>query len=78
MKHTNKKPALNYFEDVYLGKSKNEISIKESKRLQKLLGAKALKNSGAINTSDLKRISANKPKPKAIMDFDNFLLPFNL
>jgi hypothetical protein len=77
MRRVNKTVTANYFEEVYLGKSKNELSLHESKRLQKLLSIKAIRNSGGVNTSDLKKMNLPKPKATFIMDFDNFLLPFD-
>ena len=81
MKQKKKIRQINYFEEIYLGKKGIGISVQESKRLQKLLGVKALKNSvhsGGITTSDLKRINKDKPAATFIMDIDNFLLPFDL
>jgi hypothetical protein len=80
MKQKKKIRQINYFEEIYLGKKGIGISIQESKRLQKLLGVKALKSSvhsGGITTSDLKRINKNNPA-SSFMDIDNFLLPFDL
>ena len=61
MKVMKKESPMHYFEKVYLGKNENgnNISTTESKRLQKLLSAKALAHSVdscGINTTDLKRM----------------------
>ena len=81
MKAKKKEIRSNYFEDVYLGKKRKELSIQESKRLQKLLSIKALHssvNSGGITGSDLKKLNPGKTIPSFTMDIDNFLLPFDL
>ena len=81
MKHKKKTLQINYFEEVYLGKKGIENSVRESKKLQKLLGVKALRNSirsGGITTIDLQKINKNKPTTSFSMDIDNFLLPFDL
>ena len=78
----NTKP-MHYFEKVYLGKNENNISITESKRLQKLLGAKALAQSSdsrGINTADFKRMMQKKiclSKTETI-DFESIINPFEL
>jgi len=81
MRHKKKTNRINYFEDVYLEKKGNEISILESKRLQKLLSVKALNNSvnsGGVTEDDLKKTIIPKTATSFTMDIDNFLLPFDL
>ena len=73
--------AMTYFERTYLQKNKTNISIKESKKLQKLLSAKALASSSdskGLNTADLKRMM--KPKTSPIMDFnvESYIYPFDM
>ena len=85
MKVSKKQSPMHYFEKVYLGKDDkgNNISTSESKRLQKLLSAKALTSSvdsRGIKNVDLKRmmrkeISLSKTE---IIDFESIINPFEL
>ncbi len=85
MKEMKTTKPMHYFEKVYLGKNKkgNNISTTESKRLQKLLSAKALAQSSdsrGINSADLKRMmhkEINLSKIESI-DFESILNPFEL
>ena len=85
MKDMKSTKPMHYFEKVYLGKNKkgNNISTTESKRLQKLLSAKALAQSSdsrGINTADLKRMMRNdiKLSKTEIIDFESIINPFEL
>ncbi|MGZ3921246.1 MAG: hypothetical protein ACXVPW_18785, partial [Bacteroidia bacterium] len=78
MKTRKKTNEINYFEEVYLGKKGIESSVKESRKLQKLLTAKALKSSiqyGGITPVDFKNMYKDKPKNSFTTDIDSFLLP---
>lgn len=85
MKIQKREASMSYFEKVYLGKNEkgNNISTAESKRLQKLLSAKALassKDSTGINTSDLKRMTTNINAIPAMekIDFESYIHPFEM
>ena len=80
----NEKP-MHYFEKVYLGKNEkgNNISTAESKRLQKLLSAKALASSVdscGVKTADLKRMMRKEIKlsKNEIIDFESIINPFEM
>lgn len=74
---------MNYFENIYLGKKSDNKTIQASKKLQKLLGSKALNNS-----SDSKKLTAadfKKMQPKSMqtcqiaeIDFDNYIRPYEI
>lgn len=71
---------MTYFEKTYLKKSQANISVKESKKLQKLLSAKALASgadSKGLSTADLKRMM--KPKTSPVIDFnvESYIHPFD-
>jgi hypothetical protein len=70
---------MTYFEKTYLKKKSNSISIKESKKIQKLLSAKALSgvDSKKISTADLKRITKLKPAPAASFSIESYIRPFD-
>ena len=81
MKKSKKVKTNNYFEEEYLGKTSNGISVIESRRLQKLLTVKALISSvraGGVSQVNYKRMTTSKTPDKFIMDIDGFLLPFDL
>jgi len=72
---------MTYFEKTYLQKKQTNISIKESKKLQKLLSTKALASSSdskGLSTVDLKRMM--KPKTSPCIDFnvDSYIHPFDM
>ena len=72
---------MTYFEKTYLKRNQVNISVKESKKLQKLLSAKALAgstDSKGLNTADLKRMM--KPKTSPFIDFniENYIHPFDV
>ena len=67
---------MSYFEKTYLQKKQITISIKESKRLQKLLSAKAFagsKDSTKLNTADLKRMTKLKTSPVANFNTESYI-----
>lgn len=71
------KKTSNYFEKVYLGKKNSTV---ESKRIQKLLSAKALvssTDSRGLSTADLKRML---PKNITVseVDFESIMNPFDM
>ncbi len=71
---------MTYFEKTYLQKNQNNISIKESKKLQKLLSIKALigsSDSKKLNTADLKRMTKLKTKPSVYFNIENYMYPFD-
>ena len=82
MKVSKKENPMHYFEKVYLGKDNkgNNISTTESKRLQKLLSAKALAHSvdsRGIKTADLKRMMPKITLSKnETIDFESIMNPF--
>ena len=72
---------MTYFEKTYLQKNQNNISIKESKKLQKLLSAKALAgsiDSKKLNNSDLKRMTKLKTSPTAYFNAESYINPFGV
>lgn len=74
------KKHKNYFESVYLGKN-NADTLKENKKLQKLLTMKALNSSvdsKPLTTADLKRMSHKKINACKIaaIDFDSYIFPY--
>ncbi|MFL5752516.1 MAG: hypothetical protein ACJ76F_03845 [Bacteroidia bacterium] len=78
--NSTKKHRNNYFEAVYLGKN-SENTLKENRKLQKLLTVKALNSSvdsRPLSTSDLKKMSnkeMNRSKMSTI-DFDSYIFPY--
>lgn len=71
---------MNYFEKKYLKKNKNDLSIKESKKLQKLLSAKALSgslDSKKFHSSDLKRMASLQAAPQPYFNIENYIHPFD-
>ena len=70
---------MTYFEKTYLQKKSSSISIKESKKLQKLLSAKALTNvdSKRLSSTDLKRMTKLKSAPTASFSIESFISPFD-
>jgi len=72
---------MTYFEKTYLQKNQNNISIKESKKLQKLLSAKAFAGSAdsrKLNTADLKRMTKLKTKPTVYFNIEGYICPFDI
>jgi len=63
---------INYFEEIYLKKKSNCISLKESKRLRKLITPKVQ----VIRKINLNKTITGKTLPAFTTDIDNFLLPF--
>ena len=70
---------MTYFEKNYLQKKANNLSIKESKKLQKLLSAKAMTNvdSKKLSTADLKRMAKLKSAPIASFSVESYISPFD-
>lgn len=67
----------NYFENVYLGKQNEKVSVIENKRLQKLLSAKAFNNAGDSVRADLKVFRpAKKQNNNNQIDFNLLLERF--
>jgi hypothetical protein len=72
---------MTYFETTYLKNKSVNISVKESKKLQKLLSTKALASgadSKGLNTVDLKRMSTLKASPEIYFNTESFIHPFDL
>ena len=72
---------MTYFEKTYLKNNQTNISVKESKKLQKLLSAKALASSAdskGLSTVDLKRMSTLKASPVAYFNTESYIHPFDL
>ena len=72
---------MTYFEKTYLTNKSVNISVKESKKLQKLLSAKALVGSAdskGLSTLDLKRMSKLKASPVAYFNTESYIHPFDL
>lgn len=72
---------MNYFENTYLKKDQVNISVKESKKLQKLLSAKALASSAdskGLSTIDLKRMATLKASPVSYFNTESYIHPFDL
>ncbi len=72
---------MNYFENIYLGKKTQNISIKTSKRLQKLLTVSALTSSvdsKKLSAKDLKKLQTKKMNTCKIaeVDFDSYIRPY--
>jgi len=70
---------MNYFEKTYLQKNQSNISIKESKKLQKLLSAKAFAgstDSQKLNAADLKRMTKLKTSPVATFNVESYINRF--
>ncbi len=71
---------MTYFEKTYLQKNKNNISVKESKKLQKLLSAKAFAggaDSQRLNAADLKRMTKLKTSPAPYFNIESYIHPFD-
>ncbi len=76
-----KRVVMTYFERTYLQKNQTNISIKESKKLQKLLSAKALASSSdskGLSTADLKRMMKLKTSPCADFNVESYIHPFDI
>lgn len=72
---------MTYFEKTYLKKAQVNISVKESKKLQKLLSTKALASSAdskGLSTIDLKKMSTLKASPEMYFNTESFIHPFDL
>ena len=72
---------MNYFEKTYLKNKQINFSIKESKKLQKLLSAKALASSAdskGLNTADLKRMMKQKTSPVIDFNVESYIHPFDV
>ena len=72
---------MTYFEKTYLQKNQTNISIKESKKLQKLLSAKALAGSSdskGLSTMDLKRMMRLKTSPCTDFNIESYIHPFDM
>jgi hypothetical protein len=71
---------MTYFEKTYLKSKSVNISVKESKKLQKLLSAKALASSAdskGLNTVDLKKMSIFKASPEIYFNTESYIHPFD-
>jgi hypothetical protein len=71
---------MSYFEKTYLQKNQSNISVKESKKLQKLLSAKAFAGSNdskGLSTADLKRMTKLKTGPAAYFNVESYIHPFD-
>jgi hypothetical protein len=72
---------MTYFEKTYLPKKQTNISVKESKKLQKLLSTKALASSSdskGLSTADLKRMMKLRTSPMMDFNIENYIHPFDL
>jgi CRISPR/Cas system CSM-associated protein Csm4 (group 5 of RAMP superfamily) len=72
---------MTYFEKTYLQKNQTNISVKESKRLQKLLSAKAFAcsaDSKRLSTADLKKMMKPKTSPGLNFNVDSYIHPFDM
>ena len=72
---------MTYFEKTYLKSKQVNISTKESKRIQKLLSAKALasgSDSKGLSTIDLKRMAKLKTSPAAYFNTESYIHPFDV
>ena len=72
---------MTYFEKIYLQKKQNTICVTESKKLQKLLSAKALASSAdskGLSTVDLKKMAKIKTSPSIPFNVDEYIHPFDM
>lgn len=72
---------MTYFEKNYSQKNQKNISIKESKKLQKLLSVKALASSSdskGLTTADLKRMIKPKTQPTLNFNIESYIHPFDM
>jgi hypothetical protein len=74
---------MNYFENIYLGKKSENKALQTSKKLQRLLGSKALNSSSdskKLTAGDFKKMqpTAMKTCKIAEIDFDNYIRPYEI